>query len=101
LSIRKLQPHEKEELLCYADENTVLPDLIADVIDEDSSLDSVKKLIDAISMIFLCRAFDADIEKTFEEEWSEQWAEENEHLIYDQTQRAQDMITEKRNRIFD
>lgn len=84
---------DKSSILADADEHILLPNLVADVIEKNASID-VNKLINGIMDIFVNgmfkqkTAFDLDFDEAFEDEWSEQHPTVNEDFYHDSLERA-------------
>ena len=94
--IRHLSKYEKGAVLADADQKTILPDLVADLI-ESNSFTAMKRLISGILSVFVFGFnnskpfFNLDFEEKFDEEWAAQHPEFDEHFEHDCRQRAREL----------
>ena len=87
--IRGLPAYDKNGILCDSDRQSILPDLLANLIEQRASSESIQKLVDAILHIYVIGTNDSDptfyrdFDEMFDDEWQERWPSQNEHFEND------------------
>lgn len=95
-TLKDLSKYDLQSILSDADQDSVLPSLFINVLENHASQESVNKFLEGFFKVFVHGTaknhpyFYNSISTDFSEEWQEQWAIRNEHFENDAMNRARE-----------